>query len=106
MGPSYKDLVVWKKSIDLVVAIYKLTENFPKAELYGLTSQLRRCAVSIPSNIAEGQGRFTNQDFKRFLSQAMGSVCELETQIVIAAELSYVTSAEKEALLGRAAEIG
>jgi len=84
---SYKDLIVWQRSINLVVAIYELTENFPKEEIYGLTSQIRRSAVSIPSNIAEGRYRGTKKDFTHFLRIAYGSGAELETQIEIAKRL-------------------
>jgi len=84
---SYKDLIVWQKSISLVVEIYNLTSCFPKEELYGLTSQMRRSAVSIPSNIAEGRGRGTARDFMQFLRIALGSTNELETQIVISKRL-------------------
>jgi len=74
---SYKDLVVWQKSMNLVVDIYKITENFPREEVFGLTSQMRRCAISIPSNIAEGRGRGTRKDFAQFLRIALGSADEL-----------------------------
>src|SRR3989338_6933780 len=80
---SFKDLIVWKKSIELVAEIYKLTELFPKSEIFGLTSQMRRAAVSIPSNIAEGSKRGTQKDFKHFLMMAFGSGGELETQFAI-----------------------
>jgi four helix bundle protein len=84
---SYRDLIVWQKSIDLVVLIYGLTEKFPKEEVYGLTSQMRRSAVSIPSNIAEGRSRGTRKDFAQFLRIAHGSGAELETQIEISKRL-------------------
>jgi four helix bundle protein len=86
---NYKELKVWQSAIKLVIGIYKITEEFPQHEIYGLTSQLRRCAVSIPSNIAEGCGRNTNKDFNHFLTIALGSTCELETQLIIANKLSY-----------------
>ncbi len=86
---SYKDLIVWQKSVDLVVAIYELTNSFPKTELYGLVSQMRRSAVSIPSNIAEGRRRGSKKEFRRFLLVAFGSGAELETQIVISKKLNY-----------------
>lgn len=86
---SYKELVVWQKSVELVVAIYGLTENFPKSELYGLVSQMRRAAVSLPSNIAEGRRRGTRKDFRHFLLLAYGSGAELETQIEISKRLSF-----------------
>ncbi len=84
---TYQDLIVWQKSIELVVAIYKLTGKFPKEEVYGLTSQIQRAAVSIPSNIAEGKMRSGNIEFKRFLLIAFASGAELETQIFISKKL-------------------
>ncbi|GBE16634.1 hypothetical protein BMS3Abin15_00456 [bacterium BMS3Abin15] len=84
---SYKDLIVWQKSIILVRNVYELTENFPKEEIFGLTSQMRRAAVSIPSNIAEGRFRGTTKDFVQFLRIAYGSGAELETQIEISKQL-------------------
>lgn len=86
---SYRDLVVWQKSMDLVVAVYVLTDQYPKSELYGLTSQTRRSAVSIPSNIAEGKYRHTRKDYHNFLIKAYASGAELETQIEIAKRLSW-----------------
>ena len=89
MITSYKDLIVWQRAMELVKAIYKLTENFPKSEIYGLTSQMRRAAVSIPSNIAEGKMRGTSKDYRHFLLNAYGSGAELETQIEIAKQLCF-----------------
>lgn len=86
---SYKDLIVWQKSIDLVIAIYALTDAFPKEELYGLISQMRRAVVSIASNIAEGSRRSSRKDFRNFLLNSYGSGAELETQIEIAKRLSF-----------------
>lgn len=86
---TYKDLIVWQKSMDLVVAIYGLTELFPKTEIYGLTSQMRRGAVSIPSNIAEGRRRGSRKDYRQFLVIAYASGAELETHIEIAKRLSF-----------------
>ena len=86
---TYKDLIVWQKSMDLVVEIYKLTERFPKSEIYGLISQMKRCAVSIPSNIAEGRRRGSRKDYRHFLIIAYGSGAELETQIEIAKRLPF-----------------
>jgi four helix bundle protein len=86
---SYENLIVWQKSMDLVIAIYTLTGKFPKEEIYGLTSQMRRAAVSIPSNIAEGSRRSSRKDFRNFLLNAYGSGAELETQIRIARRLAY-----------------
>jgi four helix bundle protein len=86
---TYTELFVWQKSMELVTAVYRETRNFPKEEIYGLTSQIRRCAVSIPSNIAEGFGRKSQQDFIRFLKISMGSLFELQTQLRIAKNLEY-----------------
>src|SRR3989338_3625782 len=86
---SYKDLIVWQKSKYLAVAVYNLTDQFPKSEIYGLTSQMRRAAVSLPSNIAEGSRRSSRKDFRNFLLNAFGSGSELETQIEIAKELKF-----------------
>ena len=84
---SYQDLIVWQKSIELVIELYGLTEKFPNEEIYGLTSQMRRAAVSIPSNIAEGRLRGTRKDFRHFLLNSFGSGGELETQLIIAQRL-------------------
>lgn len=89
---SFKDLEVWQKSMSLVTEIYALTARFPKEELYGLTSQIRRAAVSIPSNIAEGRSKRSTRDFMRFIHIAYGSAAELETQLLIAQNLRYVGS--------------
>ena len=100
---SYENLIVWQKSMDLVIAIYTLTGKFPKEEIYGLISQMRRAAVSIPSNIAEGSRRSSRKDFRNFLLNAYGSGAELETQIKIARRLSYGEGkdyVQVEALLG------
>jgi four helix bundle protein len=102
MIQSYKDLIVWKKAMDLVELIYNLTEAFPQQEMFGLTSQLRRSAISIPSNIAEGSHRGTRKDYRQFLIIAYGSGAELETQLEIARRLSYADKAaysKVEALL-------
>jgi four helix bundle protein len=103
---SYRDLVAWQKAMDLVVAIYGLTRDWPREEVYGLTSQIRRAAVSVPSNIAEGQGRQSPKEFLNHLSMAYGSLMELETQLVIAARLGYVAQDPCEATLAQANEVG
>lgn len=87
---SFKDLIVWQKSFQLVKEIYELSKDFPKEEAYGLTQQMRRCVVSIPSNIAEGYGRQYGKEYKQFLSMAYGSLCELETQYLLSIGLNYV----------------
>ena len=89
MTQSFRDLKVWKKSIALTVLVYEFTKSFPKEELYGLTSQMRRASVSIASNIAEGSARGTRPDFGQFVKLARGSNCELQTQLVIARELRF-----------------
>lgn len=86
---SHKDLLVWQKSVEMVTRIYSETNGWPKEEVYGLTSQIRRAAVSIPSNIAEGAGRGGQREFSRFLAIAMGSLAEVETQLVIAERLGF-----------------
>jgi four helix bundle protein len=91
---SYRDLNVWQLSIELVKGVYRITQKFPAAEIYALTSQIRRAAISIPSNIAEGQGRASSKEFRQFLGIAMGSMAELETQLIIATEIDYMTSFE------------
>lgn len=87
---SYKDLIVWQKSFDLSLQIYKITKVFPKDEIYGLVSQMRRCAVSIPSNIAEGYGRNRRKEYVKFLQIGYASGAELETQLLLAKELGYI----------------
>lgn len=90
----------------LVVSVYSVTQCFPREELYGLASQMRRAAVSVPSNIAEGKGRLTDRDRAHFFSQARGSILELETQILIAAELDYMPRAAADSLLDLSNEVG
>ena len=87
---TYRDLIVWQKSLKLVTEIYSITKSFPKEELYGLTSQIRRSAVSVPSNIAEGYGRNSTQDYIRFLQITCGSLYEMQTQMEIAVNLGYL----------------
>jgi four helix bundle protein len=93
---NFKDLIAWQRGMDLVEMVYAVTKNFPAEELYGLTSQLRRAAVSIPSNIAEGQGRSSAGDFLRFLTMAYGSLREVETQLLIAVRLKYLGPSDLE----------
>ncbi len=87
----YKDLEVWKEAIQLVNEVYKLTENFPKSEIFGLTNQIRRSVVSIPSNIAEGTVKYSDKDTLKFLDIALGSLAELETQVLISQNLGYIS---------------
>ena len=89
MPKSFRELEVWNKSIDLTALVYEFTSAFPKQEIYGLSSQMRRAAVSIPSNIAEGSARGTRRDFRQFVKQAEGSNCELQTQLTIAMRLCF-----------------
>ncbi|HTM42013.1 MAG TPA: four helix bundle protein [Terriglobales bacterium] len=106
MGQSYKDLIAWQRAMDFVAAVYSATKHFPKDELYCLTSQLLRAALSIPSNIAEGQGRLTAGEFRQFLGHARGSLLEAETQIEVARKLNYLTANEADNLLRTSAEVG
>ena len=87
---NYKELKVWQKGRELVKFIYELTKKFPKEEIYALTSQVRRAVISIPSNIAEGAGHFSNKEFSRFLEIAYASSCELDTQIILALDLEFI----------------
>jgi four helix bundle protein len=87
MAHSFRDLVVWQRAMQLTVAVYRLTQKFPREEIYGLTSQIRRSAVSVPSNIAEGHGRLNKGEYRQFLGVARGSNCELQTQLEIARAL-------------------
>jgi four helix bundle protein len=103
---SYQQLIAWQKAIALVTDIYSITSGFPRDEIYGLTSQLRRAAVSVPSNIAEGQGRATKGEFVQFLCHARGSLYEVETQIVIGTNLGYIPGEQQEWLSVRIAELG
>jgi len=96
---SYRDLEVWKLSIDFVKKVYQVTYNFPASEKFGLINQIRRATVSIPSNIAEGQGRNSSKEFKQFLAISLGSLAELETQLIIAKEIDYLTQNGLDALL-------
>lgn len=106
MGRSYKDLVAWQKAMDLVTVVYRATAGFPKEEMFGLTSQLRRASVSIPSNIAEGQGRLSEKEFRHFLGQARGSLMEVETQLQIGTNLGYLKAETVQNLFGKCAEVG
>ena len=102
---SYKELIVWQKGIDLVEKIFKVTDTFPRSELYGLVSQMRRAAVAIPSNIAEGAGRQHTKEFIQFLGIAEGSATELETQLIIAERLQFLEKAEYDEIAALQLEI-
>jgi len=93
---NFRDLNIWKLGVEIVEDVYKLTKSFPKDELYGLSAQMKRCAVSIPSNVAEGFARKHNKEYKQFLYITLGSCAELETQIEIASSLEYIKEEEKK----------
>lgn len=105
MGQSYRDLQAWRKSISLVKEIYSTTKSFPADERFGLISQLRRAAVSVPSNIAEGQARYSQREFMKFLSHARGSLAEVETQLTINAELGYLSVQQQQQLESSCSEL-
>ena len=102
---NYRELTVWQRSVDMATSIYKLTDHFPKSEMFGLTSQLRRCVVSISSNISEGAGRRSPKEFKHFLSISYGSACELETQLLIAGNVGLANEDQLKGLLQEIDEI-
>lgn len=102
---SHRDLIVWQKSMDLVTSVYRLTETFPKSELYGLTSQIRRSAASIPANIAEGQGRRLAGEFLQFLANARGSLLELDTHLEIAVRLDLLTNESHSTVMEQLVEV-
>ena len=103
---SFRDLRVWQQSMELAVSVYRRTEAFPKHELYGLASQMRRAAISVPSNIAEGKGHSSDKDFRRFLFHARGSLMELETQMALASRLQYLSPAQLQSLQELATQVG
>jgi len=106
MGDSYRDLIVWQRAVQLSTGIYRLTAEFPKEEVYGLTSQLRRASVSVASNIAEGYGRASSHEYKHFLAMACGSNFEIQTQLTIAGELGFGTAAKRHATEELSHEVG
>ena len=103
---SYRDLEVWQRSMQLAKRIYQVTQKFPSDERFGLTNQLRRAPVSVPSNLAEGHARFGAGEFSRFISIAMGSVAEIETQILLSADLGYLKDGLSTAILDELETIG
>ena len=105
MLKSFKELKVWQKAYQLTLDIYNVSKNFPNEEKFGLTSQIRRAAVSIPSNISEGYGRRTTPDYIRSLYIAYGSNCELETQALLSIDLNYIDSEKQNVLLGKISEV-
>ncbi len=106
VGHGYRDLIAWQKSMDLARVLYRLTENFPKSETFGLRNQIRRACVSIPSTIAEGDARFSKKDFIHFLRTAKGSLAEVETQVMLAADFGYIERTQADESLQRADEVG
>jgi len=105
-GRSYRELTAWQRAMDFAENVYVITRTWPREELYGLTGQLRRAAASVPSNIAEGQGRESDKDFLRFLAIAKGSLHEAETQIMLGERLDYHRTETTHALLQQSAEVG
>lgn len=106
MLQSYRELLVWQKAMELALLVYRLTEGFPRREVYGLAAQIRRAGVSVPSNIAEGYGRGSRKEYLQFLSIAQGSLKELETQIILSERLAYATAAQASRLLAATETIG
>jgi len=106
MSASFRDLRVWQEAMKFAVEIYRVTSAFPRHELYGLSQQMRRASVSVPSNIAEGKGHRSDREFSRFLLHARGSLLEVQTQVMIAQELQYLGSEEAKRLLASADVIG
>lgn len=106
MGGTFRDLRVWQSAMELTLSVYRATKRFPAEEVYGLSSQLRRAAVSVASNIAEGKGRMSDKELLQFLSRARGSVYEVQTQLEIAASLGYLPPVDQQALNAQAREVG
>ncbi len=106
MSGTYEDLTAWQKAMDLVLAVYHATRRFPEDEKYGLASQLRRAAVSVPSNIAEGKGRASDKELLQFLANARGSIYEVQTQIALADRVGYLDKFESSQLSENAARVG
>ena len=106
MAQHFKDLIVWQKAMDLVADVYRVTDSFPKREVYSLTDQIRRAAVSVASNIAEGQAHFSKGEFLHFLRHAAGSLAELETQLLLAERLDYTGHNRIQDLLKQVVEVG
>lgn len=106
MASSFRDLRVWQEAMKLTVEIYRASGSFPKQEQFGLTQQIRRASVSVPSNIAEGKGRRTDKDFAHFLYHARGSLLEVQTQVLLAQQLEYLSEGDAESLLMQASRVG
>ena len=103
---NYRDLLAWQRAMDLADEVYALTERWPREQLFGLTIQVQRAALSVPSNVAEGQGRSSRADFRRFVDIAHGSLCELETQLMLARRRQFVDEPTLNRLLDQSAEVG
>jgi four helix bundle protein len=106
MGQSYRELIAWQKAMVFVMEIYAVTRTFPRDEVYALAGQLRKAAVFVPTNIAEGQARYSAQEFHFFLGRARGSLVEAETELLIAKKLNYINAEPAKRLLDKAAELG
>lgn len=106
MSGEYRDLVAWQQAMELVRQIYRVTRDFPREEVYGLTAQVRRAAVSVASNIAEGQGRQSRPEFYQFLSKARGSLMEVETQVLIAFDLGFINQTKCDSLIALSSRVG
>jgi four helix bundle protein len=106
MGGTYKDLEAWQSSMELIIEVYRISANFPREEVFGLTSQMRRAAVSVASNIAEGKGRFSDRELGQFLGVARGSLFEVETQVAIALKLGFLSDGQALQLANRCGEVG
>jgi four helix bundle protein len=105
-GRNYRDLIAWKRSMNLVLEVYKASKHWPKEETFGLMNQVRRAVVSIPANIAEGQGRDSAKEFLRFLNIANGSLYEVETHLLIASQLGYLAQNDTDAITQQTSEVG
>ena len=105
MSQSYRDLIAWQKAMDMAEAVYRASKAFPTHELYALTRQLHRAAISVPSNIAEGHSRFSQRGFRHFLRQSRGSLSEVETQLELACRLGYIKTQELQALIKQTDEV-
>lgn len=106
VAKTYRELLIWQKAMDLTVIVYQFTEKFPRSELYNLVSQMRRAAISVCSNIAEGFVRKYPREFKQFLSVSLGSLAELETQLMLAFRLGFITDTEQDAVLNQTVHLG
>jgi four helix bundle protein len=106
MGQSYQDLIAWQKAMEFVMDIYRNTKNFPRDEVYGLAAQLRRTAVMIPAHIAEGQAPYSATEFHSYLGRARGALVEVETELILAQNLEYLSAEQGKKMLGKASELG